>query len=304
MAVEVSDGVKLAEHVDYGSFPSWSRSSRPSIHSRLRLGPLLSVSSVIVLRYQRTFAYRLQSNRMHMSKLAEAFFETLNYKPPSLYKVASPIGENTFITESMARLSNSFAKFSPTEKEFTSPEVQHYELLSLLCSLVSLIADQSATISTVLPRFLDAVKAALDTQREFLDNHKENTTSNVVSKLSKFHEAALLRDSSVAVKAAAQWIVHFSEGSTGQSGLCKEAVSQFKALINTADTVLRKGKTWTTQLKQDLASTDRLKSGIKKWLLEDEVAQQVKDLVEDISLDRLVKSWDKNVLGWQHVKWE
>lgn len=241
---------------------------------------------------------------MHVSKLAEGFFDILNYKAPSLYKVASPIGESTFVAESIARLSNSFAKFTPNEKEFTSAEVQHYELLSLLCTLVSLVADQSTAVSTVLPKLLDAVKAALDTQREFLDNHKENTPGNVISKLSKFHEASLLRDSSSAVKAAAQWIVQFSEADKGPNALSKETISQFKNLINTADTVSRKGKVWTTQLKQDLASTDRLKSGMKKWLLEDEVGQQVKDLVEDISLDRLVKSWDKNVAGWQHVKWE
>ena len=42
--VEITDDIRLHETIDFGSYPSWSVSSRKPVYEQLQLGPSPSVS--------------------------------------------------------------------------------------------------------------------------------------------------------------------------------------------------------------------------------------------------------------------
>lgn len=311
---DLSDNDALVQHIDYGSFPSWSCSSSRAIYDRLRQGPILSVSYSLIYQIPlaTTATNDMQNQRAHLGKLTEALHDVLTYQPPLAYKASSPRGQDAFVLESISRIGNSFAKFPPASAfNFTAAEIEHYQLLSLLCALVPLAAERSAALPAMLPQLVEAATATLDTQQMFIRDASspEQEQQQPWLKFSRFHEAAMLRDSAVAVKAAANWVLKYNEtqkqaDKSGQSNLPKETVAQFKTLLSAADSALKNGKAWTAQLKKDLTAQSKVTSDLHRWVVQGPRGEQVKQLVHPEGIARLVASWDKNVTGWQQVKWE
>ncbi|KAJ3496819.1 hypothetical protein NLG97_g2373 [Lecanicillium saksenae] len=292
---EVRDGTTFNDIIDYGSFPSWDHSANPSIYERLRLGPAPS------------------NRRAHLSLLAEAFQQTLAYTPPTFYKVpvAGSVTDQNYVVEMLGQITNSFSKFLPgAASVFTQSELQYFEAISLLSSLVVLCTDRAAGLSELLGQFTSAITAALESQRDYLDSLAEGSEiGNTTSLLQSLHRIVLLRDTAVAVRSASQWIFGFNEKQkerdrSGQSNLPKEVIIQTKALGVTADEILKQCKTWVMRLTQDTKSGGVIEREIKKFIYGGEEGKLLQGFVTDSTVFDLVGSWRKSLAAWQGVQWQ
>ncbi|KAM0258003.1 hypothetical protein ACHAQJ_004046 [Trichoderma viride] len=289
---EISDEEHLIQTIDYGSFPSWNSSTVQPMHLNLRLGPAPS------------------NRRCHLSMLAEAFHELLTYKPPAGYKVSAGNSEydHTFIAETLARLTNSFPKFLVgPDDEMTQPELLYFEGVSLLCTLMSLCIDfdRSLDISDALHQILDALKLSLENQRSQILHDEQSSIERTVTMLGSMHNIAMLRDTTVAIRLGAQWILNHNEkvkarDRSGKSSLPKDLTSKIKDLQTAAETSIKEGQGWIAGLKTEVMSRD-FEPKLKKWVLEDE--DEIKSILTMDSLPGLIESWQLNVKGWLQVKW-
>ncbi|KAJ6784368.1 hypothetical protein PWT90_06692 [Aphanocladium album] len=292
---DVRDDTTMNDIIDYGSFPSWDHSANPTIYERLRLGPAPS------------------NRRAHLSLLAEAFQQTLAYTPPTFYKVpmAGSVTDQNYVIEMLAQISNSFSRFIPgAASEFTQSELQYFEVISLLSSLVMLCTDRAAGLGELLGQFASAITAALENQRDYLASLAEGSEiGNTTSLLQSLHRIVLLRDTAVAVKNASQWIFNFNEKQkerdrSGQSNLPKEVIAQTKALGATADETLKHCKTWVMRLTQDTKSGGVIERDVKKFVYGGEEGKLLQGFVTDSNVFDLVGSWRKSLAAWQGVQWQ
>ncbi|OAA76838.1 N-acetyltransferase B complex, non-catalytic subunit [Akanthomyces lecanii RCEF 1005] len=292
---EVCDGTSLNEIIDYGSFPSWNHSATPAIYERLRLGPAPS------------------DRRAHLSLLAEAFQQTLAYTPPTFYKVpvAGSVADQKYVIESLGQIANSFPKFlSGAASALTESELQYFEVISLLSSLVPLCADRAAGLNELIGPFVSAVTASLESQRDYLAVLADGSEiGDTTSLLQSLHRIVLLRDTAVAVKNASQWISNFNEKQkerdrSGQSNLPKDVVAQTKALGVAADATLKQCKTWIVRLTQDTKSGGVIEREIKKLVYGGEEGKLLQGVVTDSTVFDLVGSWRKSLAAWQGVQWQ
>ncbi|KAM0669244.1 hypothetical protein ACQRIU_002806 [Beauveria bassiana] len=292
---EVRDDTSMNEIIDYGSFPSWSHSATPAIYERLRLGPPPS------------------NRRAHLSLLAEAFQQTVAYTPPSFYKVpvAGSVADQGYVIESLGQIANSFSKFLPdAASSLTESELHYFQVVSLLSSLVPLCADRASGLHELVGQLASAVTASLDSQRDYLGALASGTgIGHAMSLLQSLHRVVLLRDTAVAVRNAAQWIIGFHEKQkerdrSGQSNLPKDVVAQTKALGAAADDALRQCRSWIMRLAQDTKSGGVLEREIKRFLYGGEEGRLLQGVVTDGTVFDLVGSWRKSLAGWQGVHWQ
>ncbi|KAH6896013.1 N-acetyltransferase B complex non catalytic subunit-domain-containing protein [Thelonectria olida] len=288
---EVTDETELKDVIDYGSFPMWDCSSRPTVYSRLQVGP------------------KLTNRRAHLSLLSEAFHEVLSYKPPSQYKAsaAAAIPDQTFFLEMMTRLSNSFAKFlnGPTS-DLTPEEAIYFDTISLLATLVpfAIGISRSAPIPPVLAQIVAGVTASIDT----LTLRVKPDTSGVEGQLAglgSLHGVAIFRDTAEATKQAAHWIITYNERQkerdrSGSTSLPKEVVNQIKELLAAAEAALKDGKVWMSELKDRVNGRD-FDRAVGRFIFAGQ--DKIHDLVGDEAVGRLVDYWHKNMEGWKEVKW-
>ncbi|UKZ66082.1 uncharacterized protein TrAtP1_007264 [Trichoderma atroviride] len=289
---EVNDDTDLTQTIDYGSFPSWNSRTVQPMHLNLRLGPGPS------------------NRRCHLSMLAEAFHELLTYKSPASYKASAGSSEydHVFITETLARLSNSFPRFlAGPDDEMTQPELCYFETISLLCTLMSLCIDfdRSSDITDALHQTTDALSSSLENQQSQILHSEKPSIERTLTMLGSMHNIAMLRDSTVAIKLAAQWILSHNEKEkardrSGKSSLPKELASKIKDLQTAAEKSIKEGQAWIAELKTETVSRD-FEPKLKKWVLEDEDA--IKSILTMDSLPGLIDSWQLNVKGWLQVKW-
>ncbi|KAI8679171.1 hypothetical protein NCS57_00193900 [Fusarium keratoplasticum] len=288
--VEVTDDTQLVETIDYGSFPSWDCSSQPPVYSRLRVGPALS------------------NRRAHLSLLAEAFHETLSYKPPAIYKAsaAAAIPDQIFVLETLSQLSNSFTKFlQGPKKDVTPQEATYFEVISLLSTLIPFVTNIGKTkiIPEEFAQITDTLSIALDTLR--LDITAPSDVSNQVTALSTLHSLAILRDTAGAIKNSANWIISFNDREkerdrSGKSNLPKDVIAQIKDLVTASTAALKEGKDCVDKLKGQVIGRD-FEPSVRRWIFED--ADDVLEVVGDSATGKLIKSWETNVKGWMHVQW-
>ncbi|KAL6903921.1 N-acetyltransferase B complex non catalytic subunit domain-containing protein [Trichoderma evansii] len=289
---EVDDDTYLTQTVDYGSFPTWNSSTIQPMHLNLRLGPVPS------------------NRRCHLSMLAEAFHELLTYKSPASYKASAGSSEydHIFITETLARLSNSFPRFlAGSDHEMTQPELFYFETISLLCTLMSLCIDfdRSSDISDALHQITDALSLSLENQRSQILHSGQPSIERTLTMLGSMHNIAMLRDTMAAIKLAAQWILNHNEKEkardrSGKTSLPKELASKIKDLQTAAEKSIKDGQGWISELKTEVMSRD-FEPKLKRWVLEDEDA--IKGILAMDSLPGLIDSWQLNVKGWLQVKW-
>lgn len=255
----------------------------------------------------------MQNRRSHLSLLAEAFQQTLSYKPPTFYKVpvAGSATDEKYVLETLGQISNSLAKFLPgAASVLTESELQYFEVISLLSSLVPLCADRVASISELLAQFSSAVIASLQSQSDYLSALGQGSTvGDTTSLLQSLHRIIMLRDTAVAVKAASQWISIFNEKQkerdrSGQSNLPKEVVAQTKALGVAAEETLKQCKTFIMRLTQDTKPGGVVERDIKKLVFGGEEGKLLTGVVTDSTVLELVGSWRKSMAGWQGVQWQ
>lgn len=242
--------------------------------------------------------------------LAEAFHELLTYKSPASYKASAGSSEydHIFITETLARLSNSFPRFlAGPDDEMTQPELCYFETISLLCTLMSLCIDfdRSSDITDALHQITDALSSSLENQRGQILHSEKPSIERTLTMLGSMHNIAMLRDSTAAIKLAAQWILSHNEKEkardrSGKSSLPKELASKIKDLQTAAERSIKEGQVWIAELKTETMSRD-FEPKLKKWVLEDEGA--IKSILTMDSLSGLIDSWQSNVKGWLQVKW-
>ncbi|OAA52213.1 N-acetyltransferase B complex, non-catalytic subunit [Beauveria brongniartii RCEF 3172] len=292
---EVCDDTSMNEIIDYGSFPSWNHSATPAIYERLRLGPAPS------------------NRRAHLSLLAEAFQQTLAYTPPSFYKVpvAGSVADQNYVIESLGQIANSFSKFLPdSASSLTDSELHYFQVVSLLSSLVPLCVGRASGLNELVDQLTSAVTASLDSQRDYLAALASGTgIGHAMSLLHSLHRVVLLRDTAVAVRNAAQWIVGFHEKQkerdrSGQSNLPKDVVAQTKALGAAADDALRQCRSWIMRLAQDTKSGGVVEREIKRFVYGGEEGRLLQGVVTDGTVFDLVGSWRKSLAGWQGVHWQ
>ncbi|KPM44463.1 hypothetical protein AK830_g2136 [Neonectria ditissima] len=290
--IDVTDDDKLNEAIDYGSFPSWDCSSRPPVYSRLRVGP----SST--------------NRRAHLSLLSEAFHEVLTYKPPAVYKAsaAAAIPEQTFILEMMTQLSNSFTKFlDGPQSDLTQPEAVYFEVISLLSTLIPFIVSigRPAAIPDIFNQIVDGVRAGIETLGSGAALEEDSGVAGQITMLSSMHAVAVFRDAADATKQVAQWILAFGERQkerdrSGNSNLPKEVVTQMKSLLVDAEAALNDSKDSVKKLKEKVQGR-AFEPAVRGWIFED--GDEIRAVVGDGALARLVSSWEANIKGWSEVRW-
>lgn len=245
--------------------------------------------------------------------LAEAFQQTLAYTPPTFYKVpvAGSVTDQKYVIESLGQIANSFLKFmSRPASALTESELQYFEVISLLSSLVPLCADRAAGLHELIGPFVSGVTGSLESQRDYLAALAEGSEiGNTTSLLQSLHRVVLLRDTAVAVKNASQWISNFNEKEkerdrSGQSNLPKDVVAQTKGLGVTADATLKQCKAWITRLMQDTKSGGVIERDIKKFVYCGEEGRLLQGVVTDSTVFDLVGSWRKSLAAWQGVHWQ
>ncbi|KAG9504965.1 hypothetical protein J7337_004947 [Fusarium musae] len=287
---EVADDMKLVETVDYGSFPSWDYSSQPPVYSRLRIGPPPT------------------NRRAHLSLLSEAFHELLGYKPPPLYKASATaaIPDQIFVLESLSQLSNSFMKFSNGPSgDLTPQEATYFEVTSLLSTLIPFATsiNRAKPIPEEFFQIMDTLKIAIDTLK--LELLPLANASEQVTSLSTLHSLAILRDTSVAIKASAQWVIAFNDREkerdrSGKSNLPKEVMAQIRELVTVSEATLKEGKATVAKMKEQVYGRD-FEPAVRAWIFED--ADNVLGIVGEAATKKLVQSWESNVKGWTQVVW-
>ncbi|KAF5711849.1 hypothetical protein FMUND_8795 [Fusarium mundagurra] len=287
---EVADDMKLVETVDYGSFPSWDCSSQPPVYSRLRLGPPPT------------------NRRAHLSLLSEAFHELLGYKPPPIYKASATaaIPDQIFVLESLSQLSNSFMKFSDGPRgDLTSQEATYFEVISLLSTLIPFATgiNRAKPIPEEFFQIVDTLKIAIDTLK--LELLPLTNASEQVTTLSTLHSLAMLRDTSVAIKNSAQWVIAFNDREkerdrSGKSNLPKEVMAQIKELVSVSAATLKEGKAAVAKMKEQVYGRD-FEPAVRAWIFEG--ADNILGIVGEAATKKLVKSWESNVKGWNQVVW-
>lgn len=245
--------------------------------------------------------------------LAEAFQQTIAYTPPSFYKVplANSVTDQKYVIEALSQIANSFSKFLPgAASAFTGPELQYFEVISLLATLVPLCADRAAGLPALFDQLTSAVTASLASQRDYLAALAAGTEiGNTASLLQSLHRIVLLRDTAVAVRSASHWIVDFNERQkerdrSGQSNLPKEVVAQTKALGVTAEGALKQCKAWIARLTQDTKSGGVIEREIKSFAYGGEEGKHLRGFVTDSTVFDVVGSWRKSLAGWQGVQWQ
>ncbi|KAF5589387.1 hypothetical protein FPCIR_6833 [Fusarium pseudocircinatum] len=287
---EVADDMKLVETVDYGSFPSWDCSSQPPVYSRLRIGPPPT------------------NRRAHLSLLSEAFHELLGYKPPPIYKASATaaIPDQIFVLESLSQLSNSFIKFSNGPRgDFTPQEATYFEVISLLSTLIPFATgiNRAKPIPEEFFQIMDTLKIAIDTLK--LELLPLANASEQVTTLSTLHSLAILRDTSAAIKASAQWVIAFNDREkerdrSGKSNLPKEVMAQIRELVTVSDATLKEGKATVAKMKEQVYGRD-FEPAVRAWIFED--AGNILGIVGEAATKKLVQSWESNVKGWTQVVW-
>jgi hypothetical protein len=210
----------------------------------------------------------------------------------------------------MSRLSNSMSKFvGKAPGHCTSGEMIYYEAVHLLATFIPLClsVDKSAPVPEVLNQITEAVKASIATQLDDLPK-LDGAVANTVSTLRSFHSITMLRDTAMAAKLAAKWVLSFNEREkerdrSGSSNLRKEVVSQAKGLQTAAEAALKEGKGLISALKGEVGAGGEFGGNLRTWVFEDG-GSELNDLIEQGTVKEVVESWRQNITGWGRVNWE
>lgn len=247
---------------------------------------------------------------MHLARLSEAFHDALAYRPPTLYKAASASShEETYVLETITALGNSLARFLPDAVgKCTVAEQQHYDLLAVLCSVLTLAVSKSSALLEIFPQLVEAVTTTLEGQAERISLGADAVPAHgALWRLRSLHEVALLRDSTAAVRETATWLVNFNnrmkeKDRSGQSNLPKDVLSGLNTMREMADKTAKLGSRWAPDLKQSMSV---LRPELKAFIGSGDYGKDVWDLVgNDRGLERLISSWNKNLTKWQGVVWD
>ncbi|RKL19784.1 hypothetical protein BFJ68_g3265 [Fusarium oxysporum] len=233
-------------------------------------------------------------------------YTRLRIGPPSTASATAAIPDQVFVLESLSQLSNSFMKFSNGPRgDLTPQEAIYFEVISLLSTLIPFATgiNRAKPIPEEFFQIVDTLKIAIDTLK--LELLPLTNASEQVTTLSTLHSLAILRDTSVAIKNSAQWVIAFNDREkerdrSGKSNLPKEVMAQIKELVTVSETTLKEGKATVAKMKEQVFGRD-FEPAVRAWIFED--ADNILGVVGEAATKKLVKSWESNVKGWTQVVW-
>ncbi|KAK0625433.1 N-acetyltransferase B complex non catalytic subunit-domain-containing protein [Bombardia bombarda] len=312
LAADIVDSTTLVNKTDYGSFPNLESLHGLPIQDFIRLGPELS------------------NERAHLSFLTEQYFDILSYKPPKDYRPVKSnevaIRERNYILECLDRLSNSLTSFihlPETPSRLTSPEMTYYSVISLLSA--ALLTGISTTKADPAPKTLQlvtsSIKSALAGLRASLTVSTPSSLpmGDVFFSLSDMHTMSYARDTALAIKHSAAFVLAFHEKEvardrSGKSSLHKDVVAEMKALEVVSTKALGEIKKHVQSLKEALGEGGWL-DRMLEWTFgdegeaEDEVTEAVSDVVDGRGgaeewAGKVLESWREGVKGWGMARWD
>ncbi|KAK4445090.1 N-acetyltransferase B complex non catalytic subunit-domain-containing protein [Podospora aff. communis PSN243] len=314
LARHITDDTLLLNKTDYGSFPNLEGPQGPQIQEFVRLGPELS------------------NERAHVAFLAEQFSDLLAYRPPKDYKPARPhdaaIRDRNYALESLTRLNHSLGNFIhipalPTL--LTGPEMTYYNVVFLLTSalLTSLSTSRGDPAPKTLAQVTSSIRTALSSLKTSCFHSCPPHMPPTLFALTDMHTVAHLRETALAVKHGAAFVLSFHERElardrSGKSALHRDVVSEMKALEAVATKALAETKSHLQKLKEMLGEGGWM-DRILDWTFgrEDDEAERegeeyraaVVDVVggRDAAEEwagKMLESWRDTVKGWLMVRWD
>ncbi|KAK4213132.1 N-acetyltransferase B complex non catalytic subunit-domain-containing protein [Rhypophila decipiens] len=313
---DIGDNTELVNKTDYGSFTNLEGSQGPPIQDFVRLGPDLS------------------NVRSHLSFLTEQYLDLLGFKPPKDYKPAkaneAAIRDRNYIIETLARLNNSLTMFlhkSETPLFLTSAEMTYNTVVSLLSA--SLLTSISTSRADPVPKAVCAIGSSVRSafahlRTSFytpLPTGSSSSPPDIYSSVINFHTMSYVRDTALAMKYSAAFVISFHEKElardrTGKSSLHKEVIAEMKALDAVATKALMELKKHVQKMKESLGEGGWL-DRMLDWVFgleeddeqEDEVAKAVEQVIGGRAeaeewVSKVLESWREGAKGWGMVRME
>jgi len=266
----------------------------------------------------------------------------MTYKPPKDYKPAkadeAAAKERSYIFETLSRLNNSMTTFlhsGTAEGTLTGAEWAYYTITSLLSAGLLTALDTPRGDPSV-PETLSLVTAAIRSAfanlkrtggfsvatgvpESELDSELEETKT-FLHRISDMHTMAFVRETALAIKLSAQFVVNYHEKEVARdkknpkAGLHKDALAEMKALEVLAGKALVEVKGRVQVLKEALNKGGWLDRVLDLTLPEggdmaDEVTKAVEDVVDGREgaeewVGKMLESWNVLVKGWGMVRME
>ena len=266
-----------------------------------------------------------------MSFLAEQYLDLLAFKAPKDYKPAkaneAAIRDRNYIIETLARLSNSLTTFihkPETPSLLTAPETTYYTVISLLSA--GLLTAISTTRADPVPKNLSLLASSVRSAFASLKTTfftSSTSSPEIYSSLTNMHTMSYVRDTALAMKHSAAFVMAFHEKElardrTGKSSLHKEVIAEMKALDAVATKALVELKKHIQKLKEALGEGGWL-DRMLDWVFrgeesqvgegDGEVLQAVSELVggrdgAEEWAAKVVESWRDGAKGWGMVRME
>lgn len=216
---------------------------------------------------------------------------------------------------------------SAAAAKLTVAEHKYYSTLNFLAAFLrtALETSKSDPSPPTLSTIVTGITSAFTPQppaSSFPSGHHDD----IFHSLANPHSLSTLRDTALATKQAASFVVAFNMAEnardrTGKSNLHKDIVTQAKALESLVSKTLAEAKENVKQLKSALGQGGWLDT-IAAWTFghdkdgsledvskdEDELGQLVRDVVGEAELEvwsgKLVESWIEGIKGLEQVRME
>ncbi|KAH9436267.1 hypothetical protein MCOR02_005172 [Pyricularia oryzae] len=302
---EIYDHTTLFTTLDVGSVMNLESSHTPAPLEQLGVGPPPS------------------NTRSHLELLAEKFLQLCDFTPSKDYKPAKPaiVAEQDlrYILETLTSLHESFTNFlhlGDTSAHLTRAEEAYYTILTLWSGLMSIAVSTSRSedLTLTAPELMSAILATVSTMKELaFSTSLPKGRKSTMLQISSPHAAALLRETAVALKSGASFVLSLHEQAqardrSGKSSLHKDVVAQMKEMAKVATEVLNQTRDHFKFLKSELGETGWLDDVVNLTIGEsDDLAAAVlataggRANVENWA-GKMLDSWREGVKGWIMVK--
>lgn len=269
------------------------------------------------------FGLVIQNTRSHLELLAEKFLQLCDFTPSKDYKPAKPaiVAEQDlrYILETLTSLHESFTNFlhlGDTSAHLTRAEEAYYTILTLWSGLMSIAVSTSRSedLTLTAPELMSAILATVSTMKELaFSTSLPKGRKSTMLQISSPHAAALLRETAVALKSGASFVLSLHEQAqardrSGKSSLHKDVVAQMKEMAKVATEVLNQTRDHFKFLKSELGETGWLDDVVNLTIGEsDDLAAVVlataggRANVENWA-GKMLDSWREGVKGWIMVK--
>lgn len=240
--------------------------------------------------------------------------------------------DRAYLIETYTRLQESFSTLllhpsSAVASKLTAAEHKYYTTLNFLAAFLRTALETSKsdpsppTLSTIVTGITSAFPSQPPASSSLSGHHDD-----IFQSLTNPHPLSTLRDTALATKQAASFVIAFNTAEnardrTGKSNLHKDIITQAKTLESLVNKTLTEVKENAKQLKNALGQGGWLDT-IAAWTFgsdkddngedlnkdEDQLAQSVREVVGEAELEewsgKLVESWIEGIKGLEQVRME